>query len=346
MQERLDDGVGWEWDYREDRCCDHYRAVPISDGRNILFTDPGEGDLCLGYDGPQGLGAKKLVRLYILVGPKDAEGKAIIPRAYKGGRELRWGTRVVVGYGERLWLFVIPPDGFAEEAENTQSEREQQDARDKPYQSTPTRIKGVEFGRVRDLVDIAVDSTSGDLTVWAFAANGMAYVWQLGGGPKAITRRIVLNDGTVAPEKDLDGDTFMHGTSSPSRRAVQFDGSESAPPTIPLAFGEQDRIIDYGGDLSMPPMAPEEDEGYGSGAREYEQAGGAFAMHAPPLSGRRSGESADWISDSLRENAKHGDLGVDVRQLGRCELVVLSTHVQIGGVGFGRWTSPIAAIAR
>ena len=107
----------------------------------------------------------------------------------------------------------------------TESEREQQHARDEPYPLTPTRVNGVEFGRVRDLVDIAVDSTGGDLTVWAFAANGMAYVWQLGGGPKAITRRIVLNDGTIVPEKDLDGDTFMHGTFSPSSRAVQFDGS-------------------------------------------------------------------------------------------------------------------------
>ena len=40
-----------------------------------------------------------------------------------------------------------------------------------------------------------------DLTVWAFGRNGMAYVWQLGGGPKEITRRIISNDGTVAPEK-------------------------------------------------------------------------------------------------------------------------------------------------
>lgn len=323
--------------------------MPISDGRHILFTDPQEGDLCLGYDGPPGIGAAKLVRRYILVGPKDAEGKSVVPKVYKSGTELRWGTRVVVGYGERLWLFVIPPDRFAEEPEQTQSEREHQRARDEPYPLTPKRVEGVEFGRVRILVDVAVDSTGGDLTVWAFAANGMAYVWQLSGGPKAITRRIILNDGTIIPEKDLDGDTFMHGTSTPSRRAVQFDGSVSSPPTIPLGFGEQDRIIDYGNDLHMPSMASSEDEGYGSGAGEYEQAGGAFAMHAAPLLGIWSKESAVWIPDALRvdgETAEDEDLGVDVLQLGMCELVVLSTHVKIGGVGIGRWTSQIAAIAR
>ena len=320
MQERLNDGVGWEWDYGGDKRCDHYRAVPMSDGRNILFTDPEKGDLCLGYDGPPGIGAAKLVRRYILVGPKDAEGKAIVPRAYKCGTELRWGTRVVVGYGERLWLFVIPPDRFAEEPEQPQSEREQQH-----------RVDGVEFGRVRDLVDIAVDSTGGDLTIWAFAANGMAYVWQLGVGPKAITRRIVLNDGTIVPEKDLDGDTFMHGTFSPSRRVVQFDGSVSTPPTIPLDFGEQNRIIDYGDEPYMPPMASQEDEGYGSeagehdqedegygsGAGEYEQAGGASAIHAPPLSSAR-----------------------------RCQIVVLSTHVPIGGALSRHLMSLVNAIAR
>ena len=349
MQESLNDGVGWLWDYREDKHCDHYHAVPMSDGQNILFTDPQEGDLCLGYDGPPGIGATKLARRYILVGPKDAEGKPIVPEVYKSGTELRWGTRVVVGYGERLWLFVVPPDRFAEEPEQTQSEREHQRARDEPYPLTPKRVDGVEFGRVRDLVDIAVDSTGGDLTVWAFTANGIAYVWQLGGGPKAITRRIILNDGTVVPEKDLDGDTFMHGTSSPSRRAVQFDGSLSAPPMISSDSGEQDRIIDHGNDLDMPPMASTEDEGYGSGAAEYEQAEGAFAMHAPPLLGRWSKESAVWIPDALRasgEGVGDEDLGVDVLQLGMCEIVVLSTHVKLGGVGFGRWTSKMPAIAR
>ena len=347
LQEILEGESERENDYRYNVGCDHYHAVPINDGRHILFTDPEEGDLCLGYDGPPGIGASKLVRRYILVGPKDAWGQTIVPRAYKSGTELRWGTRIVVGYGDRLWLFVIPPDRFAEEPQQTQSEREHQRARDEPYPLTPIRVDGMEFGRVRDLVEIAVDSTGGDLTVWAFAVNGMAYVWQLGGGPKAITRRIILNDGTVAPEKDSDGDTFMHGTSRPSSRAVQFDGS--APPAIPSDFDERDRIIDYDNDVSMPPIASSEDEGYESEAEKYEQEGGALAMHAPQLLGSWSKKNADWIPDYLRasgENAEDEDWGVDVLQLGRCEIVILSTHVQIDGIGFGRWTNYMAAIAR
>ncbi len=349
MQEGLNDAVGWDHAWRGNAFCDHYRAVPVSDGWNTLFTDPEEGDLCLGDDAPPGIGTTKLIRRYILVGPKDAEGNAIVPRTYKSGGELRWGTRVVVGYGERLWLFVVPPDGFSKEEGEIQNEREQQHAGDEPNEPTPTRIDGVEFSRVPNLVDIAVDSTGGGLTVWAFAANGMAYVWQLGGGPQLITRRIVLKDGTVTSAKDLDGDTFMHGTSSPSRRAVQFDGSVSALPTISLDFGEQDRIIDKDSDIAMPDATSQEDEGYASGAEEFEQAGGAFAIHAPPLSGRWSEESADWVPDFLRANGEGIEdegLGVDVLELGKCEVEILSSHVEVGGVGFGRWTTEIADISR
>ena len=347
VQEGLNDFVGWDHAWRGNAFCDHYQAVPISDGWNMLFTDPEDGDLCLGDDAPADIGATKLIRRFILVGPKDAEGKAIIPRTCKSGGELRWGTRVVVGYGERLWLFVVPPDEFAKEAEKGQSEREQQYAGDGPKKPTPTRIEGLEFSRVPNLLDIAVDSTGGDLTVWAFTMNGMAYVWQLRGGPQPITRRIILKDGTIASAKDLDGDTFMHGTSSPSRNAVQFDGSVSARPTISMDFGEQDHIIDKDSDIAMPDATSQEDEGYTSGAEEFDQAGGAFAIHAPPLWETWSDESADWVPDFLRVNGEGVEdegLGVDMLELGRCEIEILSSHVEVGGVGFGRWTTEIADI--
>ena len=349
MQEGLNDFVGWDHAWRGNAFCDHYQAVPISDGWDILFSDPENGDLCLGDDAPPDIGATKLVRRYILVGPKDAEGKVIVPRTYKSGGELRWGTRVVVGYGERLWLFVIPPDEFAKETEKTQSAREQQYAGDGPNKPTPRRIDGMEFGRVPNLVDIAVDSTGGDLTVWAFAMKGMAYVWQPGGGPQPITRQIILNDGTITSATDSDGDTFMHGTSSPRRRAVQFNGSVSAHPTTSMDFGEQDRIIDNDSDIAMPDATSEEDEGYTSGDEEFDQAGGAFAIHTPPLWGTWSEEGADWVPDFLRadgEEAEDEGLGVDVLELGRCEIEILSSHVEVGGVGFGRWTTEMADISR
>ena len=53
--------------------------------------------------------------------PNTFSKRSTACRAYKSGTELRWGTRIVVGYKDRLWLFVIPPDRFAKESEQTQS---------------------------------------------------------------------------------------------------------------------------------------------------------------------------------------------------------------------------------
>ena len=348
MQETLNDTVGWDCAWKGSAYCDHYQAVPVSDGGNILFTDPEDGYLCLGHDAPPDIGATKLVRRYIFVGPKDAEGNAIVPRTYKSGGELRWGLRVVVEYEGRLWLFVVPPDKFAKEEERTKSESDEQDAGDRPKKPTSTRVDGMEFGKVPNLVDIAVDSTGGNLTVWAFTMNGMAYLWQLSGGPQPITRRIVLNDGTVISEKDADGDTFMHGTSNSSRRAVQFDGSVSAHPTISMDFGEQDRIIHTNGAISILGATSQEDEGYTSGGVELEQQGGLFVSHIPPKYGRWT-EDGDWVPYVWRandEDIQDEVLGVDMLGLGRCEIDIMSSHKVEDRNGFGRWTMITADIAR
>ena len=348
MQETLNDTVGWYCEWKGSKHCGHYQAVPISDGDNIIFTDPEDGYLCLGHDAPPDIGATKLIRRYIFVGPKDAEGNAIVPRTYKSGGELRWGMRVVVEYEGRLWLFVVPSDEFAKEVEKTKSENDEQDAGGGPKKPKSTRIDGLEFGRVPNLVDIAVDSTGGNLTVWAFTMNGMAYVWQLGGGPQPIIRRIVLNDGTVISEKDPDGDTFMHGTSNPSRRAVQFDGSASAHPTISTNFGEQDRIIDTTSVMSVLGATSPEDEGYTSGGAEFEQRGGLFVSHVPPKYGRWT-EDGNWVPyiwGADYEDIQDHFLGINTQDLGRCEVEILSSHKAEDRNGSGRWMMVTADIAR
>ena len=75
------------------------------------------------------------------------------------------------------------------------------------------------------------------------------------------------------------------------------------------------------------PDAPQddEDEGYASGNDKFEQAGGAFAIHIPPLWGRWSEESVDWVPGYL---AAQGDeiedegLGVFFLEMAKCEVVV------------------------
>ena len=171
----------------------------------------------------------------------------------------------------------------------------------------------------------------------------MTYVWQLGGRPKAIIKRIIQRDGTVISAEDADGDTLIYYTSPSSptiRRTVQFDGSTSRSlsirPTPLPTYGAQDHIVDKDGDVAIPDAPQDdEDEGYTSGNSEFEQAGGTFAIHAPPLWGRWSEESADWVPGYL---AAHGDeiedegLGVNLLEMAKCEVVVrgLWALVEVG----------------
>lgn len=107
---------GGRGSYRQDSN-DHYRAVPLSDGYHILFTDPGTGFLCLGSDAPIG-GPTKLLRKIWFKGPDEGEGGPIV---YTAGSDLTWGVRIVAAYPspgnpemQSIWLFSVPPDVFAD----------------------------------------------------------------------------------------------------------------------------------------------------------------------------------------------------------------------------------------
>lgn len=116
--------------------CDHYRAVPLSDGLHLLFTDP-EGHLCLGSDAPLG-GPTKLLRKVVFVPPSvdsDTFSRAndvatvelspdidqstshapsrLWPLCYASGKHLGWGVRIVAAYRDgRIILYCIPRDAF------------------------------------------------------------------------------------------------------------------------------------------------------------------------------------------------------------------------------------------
>lgn len=319
--------------------CDHYRAVPISDGWNVLFTDPDEGNLCLGTDAPPGVGATKLIRRFVFSGPTEF-GEIVMPRVYATGSELRWGVRVVVGYGEAIWLFVVPPDVFFGQDRTA----ERQGGEDANPVEEPVRVEGVNIGNMQGLVDLAIDASGGNLTIWTFAVNGMACVWQIAGGQQSVEKRIVLNDGTVTAQEDADGDTHMFNT---SQAAVHFDGAAPLCPTytgapwlhpslqpsiqyFPLGLHDHiidhDRVIDHDGDINMPDADAAQDEGYASGDDELAQTGAAFAIYAPPIWGRWSEEDADWVPDYLAQRGAQIDdegLGVDVLELTRLEVELL-----------------------
>lgn len=222
-------------------CSDHYRAVPLSDGNHILFTDPATGLLCLGSDAPVG-GPMKLLRKIWFQGP---EGNGS-PVAYSGGSDLTWGVRVVAGFGagpqQTIWLFSVPRDVFT----TTQTVRSTYSSTPLPRFTTteqatrtewvnwwtddglkewlnhvhdpvpgivprsvwPVKVRGQMIGTCNGLVDLAVDSGP-DMAVWAFSKEGIATVWRMDDGRSRILQRYcIARDGTVRA-MDSDDDVEM-----------------------------------------------------------------------------------------------------------------------------------------
>jgi hypothetical protein len=85
--------------------CDHYHAVPLSDGYHVLFIDPANGLLTLGCDAPLG-GPTKLLRKITFTPPE----KNAVPKLYSAAADLSQGARIVVTYGDALVLYSVPPD--------------------------------------------------------------------------------------------------------------------------------------------------------------------------------------------------------------------------------------------
>lgn len=300
---------------------DHFQARPLSDGYHILFTDPTTGMLCLGSDAPLG-GPTKLLRKMVFQGP----GGGGVPSVYAAGTDLRWGVRVAVGYGERLWVFSVPPDVFGSGpcraacgAESPRPElwgealgEEEQDWEGAWSGKWPVRVRGVEVASVRGLVDVAVEAESGRFTVWAFSAAGEVFAWQIDGGrEEGVCERVVGRDGSVVDVRDADGDVVMRdapGLAMPELRvggrAVGYDGAASmflaAAQGLRSVAGDRsggsgggwvERVVDGGRDVD----GSDGDSGYGSDDEGFEQGGGAFMVE---ISGR---ESEQLVSGFLEQ---------------------------------------------
>jgi hypothetical protein len=257
-------------------CSDHYRAVPLSDGYHILFTDPGTGLLCLGSDAPVG-GPTKLLRKIWFQGPEGMGS----PVCYAGGSDLRLGVRVVAAFGageeQKVWLFSVPSDiftanqcnpspsagtwlnaGLIHEHKNLDwinwwSDDGLQEwlnyAQDSvpgilPRSIWPVKIGGQMIGTCNSLVDLAIDSGS-HMTIWAFSNGGVATVWKIDDGSNnVVERRWVMRDGTVR-ESEGGGDIEISEPlpSSPDTlpspvfpQQGTFDGTASSASSVSTVF--------------------------------------------------------------------------------------------------------------
>ena len=280
-------------------CSDHYRAIPLSDGYHILFTDPSTGLLCLGSDAPVG-GPTKLLRKIWFQGPKGLGS----PIAYCAGADLSCGVRIVAAFGngteQSIWLFSVPSDVFATNQGGqsplsassylrSKSGQESQasewidwwpddglqawlnHSRDPvagilPRSVWPVKVRGQQVGICSGLVDLTIDSGP-DMTIWVFDKHGLATAWKIDGGrDETLQRRYVMRDGTVR-ESDRDGDIEMVDARSPSPDILQRpipltqESYDGAAPFSPAV--QSNPVYDSEGDLLMEELTANSNESEG-----------------------------------------------------------------------------------
>lgn len=252
---------------------DHFRAIPLSDGYHILFTDPSTGLLCLGSDAPVG-GPTKLLRKIWFHGP-EGEGS---PVAYAGGSDLTFGVRVVAAFGggavQRIWFFSVPGDVFAANNQSSQTmvkgswlksgtnsqtnnlewmnwwpdnglQEWLNHSQDPvpgilPRSVWPVKIRGQEVGTLPGLVDLAIDSGP-SMTIWAFSSEGVAKVWQIDDGKfdGSVIERLVARDGMI---RDLDGEGDVEMIEAPASFSI-------SPPDVlvpPLPLDAESSDVEMG----------------------------------------------------------------------------------------------------
>ncbi|KAL8699925.1 MAG: hypothetical protein Q9224_001198, partial [Gallowayella concinna] len=186
-------GLDEAWDYEH---CKFLHAVPLSDSRHLLYTDPNGGDLCLGTGVHYPFGSPKPIKKLVLQGPERAfEDKVRWPRHYKTGTDLRWGARVVAGFGDDIWLFCVPPDWF--NAADIPSEISLQGDVERNSDGIVV-VRGAKVGSLPDVVELAIDASDGEVTIHAFSTSEPAQVYQIGRYPaKGVRERLVGPDGRV-----------------------------------------------------------------------------------------------------------------------------------------------------
>ncbi|KAL8720843.1 MAG: hypothetical protein Q9225_002360 [Loekoesia sp. 1 TL-2023] len=196
------------WDYEH---CKFLRAVPLSDGKHLLYTDPASGDLCVGTGLHYPFGRPKPVKKFVLEGPGyPFETKGKWSTCYKASPELDWGARIVAGFGDQIWLFCVRPDFLSDNIDSDSALDERLYPKKK---DGTTIIGGARIGEIPDLVELAVDGSNGDLTIYAFSNSAPAKVFQIARYPRRdIKERIIASDDWVVnQDKDRNQNLVMKG---------------------------------------------------------------------------------------------------------------------------------------
>ncbi|KAF3005731.1 hypothetical protein E8E13_006344 [Curvularia kusanoi] len=210
--------VGFEGRYRQFHACDHYHAIPLSDGHHVLFVDPSNNRLTIGCDAPLG-GPAKLLHKLVFISPEEN----IVPRIYTAASDLSSGARIVVMYGDTLVLYSVPVDALA--LSRTEQAAESWDV----YNAPPFSPAGRHHDHWLNWWDepAAYDpklksealaiQTRPDITIWAFTSTSQCKTWRLRNyvDPVARYKQAIDRCGLTREVYDMDesGDAVMQDAS-------------------------------------------------------------------------------------------------------------------------------------
>lgn len=205
------------WRYEK---CKFLRAVPLKDGKHVLYTDPSNADLYLGTGLHHPFGTPKPVKRFVLQGPQHSfEDQTLWPRCYKAATELRWGAKIAVGFGEQIWLFSIPPDWLDDDYQVQGSLQGIVERR----KNGVIAVHGTQIGSISGLAELAIDASSGDLTIHAFSSCAPSQVYQIGRHPGRDVRKMYVSpDGRV-----LEQGTHASATQTPKHAPNSKEPTES-----------------------------------------------------------------------------------------------------------------------
>ncbi|KAF2854770.1 DUF221-domain-containing protein [Plenodomus tracheiphilus IPT5] len=223
--------------------CDHYHAIPMSDGFHVLYIDPATDHLTLGCDAPLG-GPTKLLRKIVFL-PSNDKG---VPRVYTAAADMSQGALITVLFGDTILLYNIPRD-WNEPPPPPSTRRSGAGDTDPVW---PLAICGTEIGRLAGVCELAL-RTQPDITLWAFTNTAQCQKWRLRNyvGPIVRTKHYVCHNGMVhhAYSVDEGGDIIMEDAPSSegfgSLLDVRLQGDELETPKT-----ERSAVLGFDGTAS------------------------------------------------------------------------------------------------
>ena len=269
---------GFESRSRGTRSCDHYHAIPLSDGHHVLFIDPSNDRLTLGCDAPLG-GPTKLLRKVVFNSPEEK----MVPRVYTTAADMSAGARIVAVYGDTIMLYNIPPDllslsrveqaasswdiynappfssegrhhdhwlNWWDEPRVSNPATEPEDGSDSPI--WPISISGTEIGKLSGICELAIQ-TRPDILIWAFTYTSRCKTWRLHNyvdpiirSKQHIDRSGLIHDSYIVDEsRDVIMQDAPPSSVASSAIDLHVDGEECESPRA-----ERSVILGFDGNAS------------------------------------------------------------------------------------------------